>query len=77
MLEASYSYLLSCQDMKAILIIKVTATVIKISRVFFHHVAAQFTNLKYNLCFTCFVIYEVLFTLLHFFSHKTLDGGSY
>lgn len=43
-LEASYSYLTKLSGTKAILEIKVTATDIKISRVYFHHVAAQVTR---------------------------------
>lgn len=80
MLEASYSYLAKLSGQKAILVIKVIATVIKISRVCFHHVAAQVTKRRAENITMFYRFYDLersFYAIEVFIFSQTLEGGHY
>lgn len=80
MLEAPYSYLTKLSEQKAILVIKVIATVIKISRVCFHHIAAQVTKRQAENITMFYRFYDLgrsSYSIEVFIFSQTLQGGHY
>lgn len=65
--------------MKAILVINGMATVIKISRVYFHHVAAQVTKRQIeNTAYVSHVLwFTKVFSYYYFFSSQNLEDGHF